>query len=100
MKIDAHLWLYAVVMCILCRACTLCLCSSDRDGTDSSELTGVNHVISPIQVASTQRPENETLVAGPELPVIIPLGPHEEVGDTHLSVCVSKQICRRKYIKC
>ena len=113
MKINGRLLLYVVVMwvplhyyvmhapyALICNYNNLVmsLCSSDRDGTDSSEVTGIDHVISPTQVASTRSSENEALVAG-QLPVTISL---EKVGDTDLYVCVSKQICRRKYkyIKC
>ena len=74
----------------ICHECTS-HCSSD-DGTDSSEFTGISNCeISPTQVDSTC--DKGALVAG-KLPVIIP---HEEVGDTLLSVCVSKQIYKSNW---
>ena len=73
---------------IACHSCAShCTCPSD-DGTHSSEFTGVSNCeIFPAQVDSTW--EEGVLVAG-RLPV--PLGPREEVGDTRLSIYVSKSV--------
>jgi len=78
---------------IACHSCAPHYACPSDDGTHSSEFTGVSNCeIFPTQVDSTW--EEGTLVAG-RLPVS--LGPREEVGDTCLSIYVSKSMRLYQY---